>query len=58
MKFKLHSSQIVNLDEAEEALQMEAEKKKEDNSNSGEEETTFNNTEVSGYVFLLNENVP
>ena len=48
MKFKLHSSQIVNLDEAEEALQMEAEdKKKEDNSNSGEEETTFNNTEVS-----------
>ena len=53
MKIKLLSFHIVNLDEAGEGLQMQAEdKKKEDNSTSGEEETTFNDTEVSGYVFL------
>ena len=55
MKFKLLSSQIVNLDEAEEALQMEAEKeRKEDNSAAGEEEdTTFNNPEVRVLVLYF-----
>ena len=31
--------------------------RKEDNSAAGEEETTFSNTEVSCYVFLLNKNL-
>ena len=54
MKFKLLSSQTVNLDEAEEALQIKAEKeRREDNSAAGEEEeTTFNNPEVR--VLVLN----
>ena len=59
LKIKLLSFHFVNLDEAGEVLKMKAEdKKKEDNSYAREEETTFNNTEVSCCVFLLNENVP